>query len=323
MTFKENAMKRKEGFTLIELLIVIAIIALLMAILVPALSRAKEQARRVVCGNDVKQIGIGMAGYVGDNDDKMPWYGNPPNKPDEDDAHPYAVFRCRHAPNDDYYQNGKTGCPAGDGGRPIPMKLGCLFARGYVGDGKIFYCPSNRDSQFRYESYIKPDPSVNGLTNAWGMPHQLFNLQANPVKNDWIRIGYAYYPIDETMKNPPRLMRMGDGYVPIYSARRFSLLDRKKPYVTDVIWTRNDISHKSGIDSGTNHVKNAGINALFKDGHARYVRDEAVTVGAAQKKQTLFNNSFWDLWDPPGEAEPPDDVDARYIFYNIYSMITP
>jgi prepilin-type N-terminal cleavage/methylation domain-containing protein len=61
-------MNKKKGFTLIELLVVIAIIALLMSILMPALSKVRKQALTVVCRSRMKQWGVVFSMYTGDND---------------------------------------------------------------------------------------------------------------------------------------------------------------------------------------------------------------------------------------------------------------
>ena len=71
-----RASPRSNRFTLIELLVVVAIIAILAALLLPALRRARDSAKGALCMSNVKQFGLALSMYAGDHDGNIPWAWN-------------------------------------------------------------------------------------------------------------------------------------------------------------------------------------------------------------------------------------------------------
>src|SRR6266513_2443725 len=64
------------GFNVVELLVVIAIVAILATLLLPALTKAKEQGRSSICKNNMRQLNLAMVLYADDNNDYLPWPGD-------------------------------------------------------------------------------------------------------------------------------------------------------------------------------------------------------------------------------------------------------
>ncbi len=167
--------KSKSGFTLVELLVVIAIIALLVSILLPALSAAKEQARRVLCSGHLHSMSVGVAMYSDDYSGEPPpnWHSNrEENK--EYISNPWQSYIARFVGYRD------------SAGNPKPIQLAHLYDGGFIETAKTFYCPSQDNKNiytifYSYEHYdIEPGED-------WSFP------PVGSFDNNLIRAAYNYW----------------------------------------------------------------------------------------------------------------------------------
>ncbi len=165
-----NKGKKNRGFTLVELLVVIAVIALLMAILLPALSKARTQAKRIACLSGLKQLLTAWMTYADNSDGKLVNGGQAPgNNPT-----PTEPYWCTGFPDlsigldswDWCWKAGMLTCNSvlTYEQRVEQLKRGALFR--YCNDKKLYRCPEAESDMHR--TYIMPC-SMNGKCNSCGL----------------------------------------------------------------------------------------------------------------------------------------------------------
>ena len=230
---------RKRGFTLIELLVVMVIIALLVGLLLPALGRAREEARKTQCRSNLRQIGLGLVMYARDNGAFLPVTYGFSNPSAMGATPPPGGYVFEHFLGPEYW-NAPATMPggfntfmllvptmrAGDGvtnearsydpgGPALPTGLGLLLSGGYLSQagGHVVNCPSrhypramskdpNRDQSIRMTTYDPHEPFFTTGGHAFTTNAQdMVKGNQNIKLTDWSSTSTTWYAWDDASDN--------------------------------------------------------------------------------------------------------------------------
>jgi prepilin-type N-terminal cleavage/methylation domain-containing protein/prepilin-type processing-associated H-X9-DG protein len=297
-----NALRREAGaFTLIELLVVIAIIAILAAMLLPALSKAKQKAQAVQCLSNMRQWGLALQIYAGDAGDYIPRdgtdqsgtyasYGVPSDAPAGTPTDPYAWFNVLPPVVADqslssYYANATAARGASS------TKYQQYFPFPGNGLGKIWMCPSIQtvpadnslflsQGQYGFFSYVmdldlKLKSSIDHLVvnNSFSYPSMPKLSSMRNVSAQVLLTEFCFSPTLENWTGDSQ-PQMG-----CFPACRWSYFVKRH---------------------------NNGGNLVFLDGHSAYFKYDYVygsDPNATDNRAEKLNSDIW--WNPNRDVNYP------------------
>jgi prepilin-type N-terminal cleavage/methylation domain-containing protein len=239
---------RRPAFTLIEVLVVVAIIALLVAILLPSLTTARDQAKRVVCGSQLRQTGVCLTHYVTANKGQLP-----------------VIYRSTTSFTTYYMRFNSV-----HGGA---VNLGLLANRKYANEPDVYYCPGQE--RVKNAALLK-----NGPSNQWISQAAWDAMTA--AQKDTIRLRSSYPT--RLIELPAKNTQIGgkQTYEPLPAGTLGGW--RQSDYYQKVLYsdfTGADNWEGGGVGDGGGFVymphRRRGVNRLFGDTSVRWASLEPIS----------------------------------------------
>jgi prepilin-type N-terminal cleavage/methylation domain-containing protein/prepilin-type processing-associated H-X9-DG protein len=283
-----KAQSARRGFTLIELLVVIAIIAVLIGLLLPAVQKVREAAARMKCGNNLKQIGLGLHNYALTYEGFPPGYNGVGMRP----GWGWAAFLLPYVEQQAVHdQLGLPRSVFGAGADPAPPVALTQMALA------VYTCPSATDPPQNFQKRNYGKSNYRGICGP-GAPltwYQDFDYGGVFFQNSRVRFADITDGTANTVAVGECYADAKLGYVGAIWAGMDD--DIGSIYVSDVFW---------GIDTGTFALNGTGaqsfasrhtggVQFVFCDGHVQFLRttiDPSVVVALAGRNDGIVVGDY-------------------------------